>query len=89
MLRLHNLVYMAHSGSSVFLGLSLFREVPGPISILRAPLVSRHVSFLVTSVTGDIASCLAPGVGLKASLIVLKAILGLTGSLLSLSPILL
>jgi len=89
LLRSHNLVYTAYNGSSVFLSLSLFREVPGLISILRAPLVSRHVSFLVTSVTSNIASCLAPGVRLKASLIVPRAILSLIGSLLSLSLILL
>ena len=73
----HNLVYIAYSSSSVFLSLSLFKEVPGLISILRVLLIFKYMSFLVTSITSNIASCLAPGVKLKASLIVLRAILSL------------
>ena len=77
MLCLYNLVYIAYNSNSVFFSLSLFKEVPGLISILRAPLIFKYMSFLVISIISNIASCLAPGVKLKASLIVLRAILSL------------
>ena len=81
------MIYIALGSSNIFFGLSLFGVLLGLISILSTPLVPRHMAFLVISIAGDLASCLASRIWLRSSLVVARVVILLvpTGFFLLLS----